>query len=368
MHLHESSAGSRSMDRRRKVAIIPGEDAAAEAMEAVVVLLERAGLDLEFVRPPVGIPAERTHGSWFPAEARQVIDDADLTLFGATSGPSADAIRYLRWGKRTFANVRPAKWRPGFASPIREPNGIDFVIVRENSEDLYLGIEGGLDRLEPLDMVSPAAGRAVNELGSGKFALKVTTEAASERIHRFAFELARRRKAAGRPGRVCVASKFNVLPVTDGLFAEVGERVAKEFPDIEHRTLLVDDFAHRLVGRPWDFDVIVLQNLYGDILSDAAAALVGGLGLAPSGCFGNDYAYFESVHGTAPDIVGQNIINPTATILSAVMALQYIGLTADAERMENAIDIVYAAGKTLTPDQGGNATTTEFCDAILAAM
>jgi isocitrate/isopropylmalate dehydrogenase len=244
------------------------------------------------------------------------------------------------------------------------PDGIDFIIVRENLEDLYVGVEGDLEALRPLGLIGLTAGRPIADLGPGRFALKVITEAGSERVVRFSFELARKRKAAGRPGKVTCASKYNMLPQSDGLFRDVARRVAASYPDIAFETFIVDDFARRLVASPHDLDVVVLPNLYGDILSDAAAGVIGGLGLAPSGCYGDDYAYFESAHGSAPDIAGKNVINPTATILSAVMMLEHLGFTAEARRLEAAVERAYADGRSLTPDQGGRASTTEFCAAV----
>ncbi|MEN8181907.1 MAG: isocitrate/isopropylmalate family dehydrogenase, partial [Myxococcota bacterium] len=163
-------------------------------------------------------------------------------------------------------------------------------------------------------------------------------------------------------------TKHNMLPLSDGLFRERVQAVAADFPDVELKTLIVDDLAHRLVADPWSLDVVVLPNLYGDVLSDAAAGLIGGLGLAASGCYGDDYAYFESAHGTAPDIAGRGIINPTATLLSAAMMLEHLGFPQAARRLECAIERVYAEGATLTPDQGGAATTAEFCTAVTRSL
>lgn len=349
----------------KRVVIIEGEDAAPEAMGPTVELVDRLGLDIEWSRPPVGEEGIALRDSPFPEEAREAIDGSDATLFGATSGPSVRALFYLRWGKETYANVRPARWFPGCRSPMASPEGIDIALVRENLEDLYVGVEGDIADLAPVDLRSFTWRRPVSELGAGKFALKVITEKGSERVVRFAFELARRRKkGSGKPGKVTSATKHNMLAVTDGLFLEVAQRIAGEYPDIEFESLIVDDFAHRLVARAHDFDVAVMPNLYGDILSDAAAGVIGGLGLAPSGCYGEDYAYFESAHGSAPDIAGKNIINPTATILSAAMMLEYLGFGQAAQRLEGAVHEVYAEGAHLTPDQGGACSTTEFCQAV----
>ncbi len=348
----------------KQVVVIEGEDAAPEAVRPTLALIDRLALDIEWVRPPVGEEGMTRHGSLFPDEARRAIDASDATLFGATSGKSAPALFYLRWGKGTYANVRPARWFRGCRSPLLHPEGIDFVIVRENLEDLYVGVEGDLEALRPLGLTSLMAGGPVADMGPGRFALKVITEAGSERVARFAFELARRRRAQGRPGKVTCASKYNMLPRSDGLFRDVAARVAASYPDIAFETFIVDDFARRLVAAPHALDVVVLPNLYGDILSDAAAGVIGGLGLAPSGCYGDTYAYFESAHGSAPDIAGKNVINPTATILSATMMLEYLGFAAAARRLEAAVERVYAAGHALTPDQGGNASTTEFCEVV----
>jgi isocitrate/isopropylmalate dehydrogenase len=159
-----------------------------------------------------------------------------------------------------------------------------------------------------------------------------------------------------------------MLPRSDGLFRRTGDRIASEYPDIAYEAFLVDDLAHRLVTRPQALDVVVLPNLYGDLLSDASAGLVGGLGVAPSGCYGEDDAYFESAHGTAPDLAGRGIINPTATLLSAAMMLEHLGLAEASARLVRAVEAVYAAGEALTPDQGGSAGTAAFCNAVIAAL
>jgi isocitrate/isopropylmalate dehydrogenase len=353
---------------RKRVVVIEGEDASPEAVRPTLALIEKLNLDIEWLHPAVGDAGIERHGSVFPDEARQAIDEADATFFGATSGQSMAALRYLRWGKGTYANVRPARWMPGYKSPLARPEGIDLVIVRENLEDMYLMIEGELENLRPANLVSPITQRAAADMGPGQFAVKVITEAGTEQVTRFAFELAQRRKAGGLPGKVTCTSKYNMLPKSDGLFLEVAQRVASSYPDIAFETFIVDDFAHRLVTQPHKLDVVVMPNLYGDILSDAAGGIIGGLGLAPSGCYGNEYAYFESVHGTAPDIAGQNRINPTATIQSAVMMLEYLGFEEEAMRINTALERVYAAGRTLTPDQGGNASTTEFAAAVADHM
>jgi len=352
----------------RQIALIPGEDAAPEAFEPTVELIDGLGLDIDWVRPPVGEAARASHGSTFPEAARRAIDAADTAFFGATSGPSAAALFHLRWGRRTYANVRPARYLRGARSPLARPEGVDLVIVRENLEDLYVFAEGELEDLAPLDVRSGTLRQPLHALAPGRYAFKVITRAGSERVIRFAFELARRRRESGHPGRVTCGTKHNMLPRSDGLFREVACEIAAENPDIEFESFIVDDLAHRLVLQPRHFDVVVLPNLYGDVLSDAATALVGGLGLAPSGCYGDDYAYFESAHGTAPDLAGRGCINPTATILSGAMMLEHLGFADAARALAAAVEAVYADGRALTPDQGGRASTREFCAAVAARI
>ena len=276
---------------RKRVVVIEGEDAAPEAMRPSLGLLRGLALPIDWIEPARDA-------------ARAAIDASDATLFGTTSGASAAARFHLRGGRGTYANLRPVRFLRGARSPLAEPDGVDLAIVRENLEDLYVGVEGELEALATLGLRSRTSGRPIAELAPGRFALKVISERGSERVARFAFELARRRRAQGRPGRVTCGTKHNMLAQSDGLFRDVAARVAREYPDVGFEVRIVDDLAHRLVAHARELDVVLLPNLYGDILSDAAAALVGGLGLAPSGCYGDDYAYFEPAHGTAPDIAG----------------------------------------------------------------
>lgn len=347
----------------KRVVVIEGDDAAPEAVRPTLALLEQLHLDITWLRPPYGEAARARYGTPFPDHTKQAIDTSDTALFGATSGSATPVLHYLRWGRDTYANVRPARWLPGFKSPLAHPEGIDCIILRENLEDLAAGVEGDLEQLRPIELHN-RAGRAVADLGPGQFAVKVITEASTERIARFAFELARQRKAAGRPGKVTCATKHNLLPRSDGLFRQVVLGVAEHYPDLQCESFIVDDFARRLIVEPQQFDVVVLPSLYGDIFSDAAGGLLGGLGLCPSGVYGDHYAYFEPIHGSAPDIAGKNIINPTATILTAAMMLEYLDFADAAASLRTAIERVYAEEKTLTPDQGGTATTQEFCDAV----
>jgi len=353
----------------KKVVLIPGEDAAPEAFHPTVALIDMLKVPIEWIAPPVGEAGIARNGNPFPEEAKQAIDTSDCTLFGSTNGTSGRAMRYLRWGKQTYANVRPARWFPGCNSPLKNPEGIDLVIVRENMEDTYVGVEGDLADIAQYNFVSRLHQKPVSGMGKGKYALKVITEQCTRQVTAFACELALKRAAiSGRRPHVTSGTKHNISPVADGYFLEVARETAKQYPDVLFDSLLADDLVHKLVVKPQSFDVIVLPNLYGDLFSDAAGGVVGGLGLAPSGCFGKDYAYFESAHGSAPDIAGKNIINPTATIFSAAMMLEHLGFVEESRRLVTAVEKVYAQGRALTPDQGGKASTTEFCDAVSKAL
>jgi len=349
----------------KTVAVFPGDDASPEVMIPTVALLEKLQLPIEFVYPMVGDAALSEHGARFPDASKAQVDEADATFFGSTSGQSTEALFYLRWGKQTYANVRPCQFRPGYRSPMANPDNIDFVVVRENLEDLYLGLEGNLEDLAFLNLYSKHAKESVKDMGLGRYAIKVITESGSERVIRFAFELARKR---GGQRKVTLTSKYNMLAKADGYFRDIGYAIAKEYPDIRFETFIVDDFLCRMITNPCALDVVVMPNLYGDIMSDGAAGLIGGLGLAPSGCYGADYAYFESAHGTAPDIQGQNIINPTATLLSASMMLSYLGLDDAANTLEAGISSLYAAGECIPVDQGGTAKTNAFFQALDGAL
>jgi isocitrate/isopropylmalate dehydrogenase len=348
----------------KKVVVLPGDDAAPETVAAAMEVLRALAPNIEYVE---FLPGEQWVRGKTAIDARAAIDASDSTLFGATSGKTV-AIFYLRWGKDTYANVRPARYIPGARSPLKHPEGIDFVIVRENLEDLYLGLEGPLEALSPLRLHSRITRSALDTSMPGRFAIKIITERNSKRIAEFAFKLARKRKSAGGKGKVTCSSKYNMLRESYELFRRIAEDVSAGYPDIAYEQFIIDDFARRVVQSPHDLDVVVMPNLYGDIMSDAAAGTLGGLGLAPSGCYGADYAYFESVHGTAPDIMGQNIINPTATMLSAAMMLEYLGFAVESRRLESAVRKVYAEGRVLTPDQGGQSSTTDFTRAVLANL
>jgi len=349
----------------KTIVALPGEGIGVEVVDATCEILTKAGVPVK-IDTPVQYD---TPGGPVPQATKQAAKAADAVLFGA-AGPSTSAVvGWLRWEMEAWGGVRPAKFYPGMRSPLADPDGIDLVVVRENSEGVYPGREGDLAEIKrALPNVRDRFGRNFDRFGDGTFAVKVATRKGAERIARFSCELARRRKAKGAPGKVTCVTKSNVLPQTDGLYHRTVEEIVRTYPDLTFEHFHVDDAARRAIRFPKSLDVVVCMNQYGDIMSDIAAEVAGGLGVAPSGNFGdNGWAYFESVHGSAPDIAGRGIANPTATILSAVLMLDHLGLAAEAARLEKALARVYRDGKTLTPDQGGTATTKQMAAEVLAA-
>ena len=327
-----------------KIAVIPGDGIGRTVVPEAVRVLRSTDIKFEFQYMEVGYEVFRKVGASVPEDVLSKIKETQACLFGATTTPVGvagyrSAIVTLRKALDLYANVRPVKSYP-IQSSIKN---VDLVIVRENTEGLYSGIEF--------------------ELEDSAFTLRIITRRASGRIARFAFNLAMKRRK-----KVTIVTKANVLRKTCGLFREASLLVAKDYPEVEVDELFVDVAAMNLVLKPQVFDVIVTPNLFGDILSDEAAGLVGGLGLAPSANIGDGYALFEPVHGSAPDIAGKGIANPMAAILSTKMMLDYLGEDEWAERVENAVVTVLKEGKHLTPDLGGNSTTHEVTDAIIDAL
>jgi isocitrate/isopropylmalate dehydrogenase len=351
----------------KKISVVKGDDAAPEVVVPTVQVLEGMGLDIEFLWPLTGDEAIAKCGETFPESARNILDEADCAIMGSTRN-IIGVHGYLRWGRRCFANIRPIKYEPGPRSPLKNPEGIDFVIVRENLEGLYPGWEGDIAQLAPLNLKNSMLNVTLDAKAKGKFAVKITTEEETRDICRVACELALKRKSKGGQGKVTVSSKYNVLTQSDEMFRRIAEETVKKYPELTFTELIIDNFAQQLIINPQQFDVVVMCNEHGDILADGAAALLGGLGLTPNACIGKDYAYFGSVHGTAPDIAGMNIINPTAMLLAAGMMLEHLGLEREASRLESAVYKVYQAGKYLTRDQGGTASTTQFCEAVKANL
>jgi isocitrate/isopropylmalate dehydrogenase len=347
---------------RPVVAVVPGDDAAPEAVAASLLVLDALDLPLRFDRLPDGTELAQMEAAEREAFVVERLDAADTVLFGSSNG-TTPGLAHLRWGRGTYANVRPVRWRPGYRSPLAHPETLDYVIVRENLEDAYVGIMGDADELRASGLIGPRARLAWE--GEGRYAAKIITRAGTEKVARFSYDLARKRAAvSGRSPSLTVSAKTNMLPATDRYFCDIVAEVGAEYPDVKLTRYIVDDMAQRLVAHTEDLDVVLLPNLYGDLLSDLAAGTIGGMGLAPSGCYGDGYAYFESAHGTAPDLTGQQRINPTATLLSAVMMLDWLGLELPAIRLERAVAAVYHEGRHLTVDQGGSATTVEFAQAV----
>lgn len=336
-----------------RICIIPGDGIGQEVIPAAVRVLERVAPALEYVYADAGFEHFTRTGSAIPDATLEAVTSCDAALFGATTSPVTRVEGYrspilaLRKTLDLYANLRPVQSLPGAFS---RPN-VDLLIVRENTEGLYAGRER-----QELD-AEGVPSRAIAE--------RVITRAASERIARTAFEQARRR---GRSSpRVTVVHKANVLKLTDGVFREACLRVAREFEGVRVDELLVDAMALRLIQDPEPFDVIVTTNLFGDILSDEASALIGGLGVAPSGNLGARRAVFEPVHGSAPDIAGKGLANPVGAILSAAMMLDYIQLDDAAKRVRRAVQKALAGG-VLTRDLGGSATTADMTRAIMEEL
>lgn len=329
-----------------RVTLIPGDGIGPEVAEAARQVIDASGVKIEWEVVEAGEAVIPKYGTPLPDHVLESIRRNGVALKGPVTTPVGKGFRSvnvtLRQALDLYANVRPARSFEGIKS--RYEN-VDLVVFRENTEDLYAGIE---------HMVGKDAAESI----------KIITRHASERIARYAFEYARKN---GRR-KVTAVHKANIMKLTDGLFLESCRRVAEEYPEIEFEDVIVDALCMRLVQDPTQFDCLVLPNLYGDIVSDLCAGLVGGLGVAPGANIGEKGAVFEAVHGSAPQIAGQNIANPTALILSGVMMLEHIGEREAAERVLRAVRRVLAAGEYVTPDLGGKAGTKEMAAAIIAAM
>ena len=333
---------------RYAVTLMEGDGIGPEVTRAAVAVVDRAaGGRIDWERVPAGMAAVAHGLDPFPAEAEASLRRTRLGLKGPLTTPVGEGFRSvnvtMRQALGLYACLRPVATLPGVARA--RWRGVNLVIVRENTEGLYSGVE--------------------HEVVPGVMeALKIVTRAASTRIARWAYEHARH---AGRK-KVTVVHKANVLPLSDGLFLSCAREVAADYPYLETEEKLLDNLAMELARDPTPFDVVLLGNLDGDIVSDLCAGLVGGLGVVPGANIGDGHAVFEAVHGSAPDIAGQDRANPTALILSAALMLQHIGELAAARRVEGAVRAVLAEGRTVTGDLGGRATTTEMTGAILRAL
>lgn len=354
------------MCARRRVVALGGDGVGPEVVNATCYVLENSDFNVEIIKPACGEAAFEKYGDAFPEETKHACDAADAVLFGAAGTTSGAILSYLRWVLDNYVNVRPVKYYTGATSCLKDPEGIDFIILRENSEGMYSFFGGDLSMLrEKWPDLRSRIGKSLADFGEGKFALKIASERGTRRLAEFACQFALGRKRKGYPGKLACPTKSNVIPGTDRLFARMIEEEAGKYSEISYEHYYADDMARRLLRFPKEMDVIVAENMFGDILADEAAELVGGLGVAPSACLGGRVPYFESVHGSAPDIAGHNIVNPTATILSAKLMLGHLSLHREADSLENAVAAVYRDGKGLTRDQGGHATTMEFAQTVL---
>ncbi len=333
---------SNKKDNKYQIAVIPGDGIGKEVMEATISVLDELDVDFDYIYGIAGDECNEEHGTPLPQETIDIVRDSDACLFGAAGETAADVIVKIRQEMKMFANLRPVKSYPNTKSLFEN---VDFMIVRENTEGLYIA-----DQEE--------------ETEDSAIAKRVITREAEERIIDYAFQYAKDNNRT----KVTAVHKANVLKKTDGLFKEIFYEVSEKYPDIDTEDFYVDATAMYLVTQPQEFQVVVTTNLFGDILSDEGAGLVGGLGLIPSANIGADGALFEPVHGSAPDIAGQQKANPIAMMLSAIMMLRYLGENDAADKFDAAILKVLSEGKTLTGDLGGSATTMEVAQAVKNAL
>ena len=331
---------------KHTITLIPGDGIGPEVSGAVKQILNAAGVEISWEEMPARAEAERRGIDFMQAGVLESIRKNGVALKGpmttAVAGGPPSINVALRKALELYANVRPVKNLEGVQARF---SNVDLVLIRENTEDLYSGLE---------HTVVPGVVES----------LKIITEKASTRVAKFAFEFARK---LGRK-KIHAIHKANIMKLSDGLFLTSVRKVAENYPDIDYKELIVDNACMQMVLNPNQFDMLLLTNLYGDIMSDLAAGLVGGLGFAPSANMGETIAVFEAVHGTAPDIAGKGLANPTALLMSAILMLQHIGETAAAKKVEDALHKVYREGKYLTCDVGGTASTAEFTDAVIRAF
>lgn len=329
----------------RRITLINGDGIGPEISDAVVKIIEASGLKIDWDIQTAGADVIEKEGTPLPERVLNSIKENKVALKAPVTTPIGKGFRsvnvQLRKALDLYANLRPCKNLPNVKTKF---DNVDIVVVRENTEDLYAGIE-----------------RQVNS--DTAESIKVITRKASERICKFAFDYAIKNNRK----EVCVVTKANIMKLSDGLFLESYRKIAENYPQINKREILVDNLCMQLVQNPSQFDVLVLPNLYGDIVSDLCAGLIGGLGVAQGANIGLDYAVFEPVHGSAPDIKGQNKANPTALLLSSIEMLKYIGEFSYAEKIEKALFKTLENG-IFTADLGGNASTKDFTDAIIQEL
>ena len=329
-----------------RVTLIPGDGIGPEVTSAVIRILEATGVKFEWETFAVGTEAYEKYGEYIPKDLISSLERTRVGLKGPVTTPVGGGFPSINVALRKkfelYANFRPIRNLPHI--PTRYPD-VDLIIIRENTEGLYSGLE--------------------HEVVPGVVeSLKVMTEKASTRIARFAFEYARKNQRK----KIHAIHKANIMKLSDGLFLRCARNVAKEYPEITYGEHIVDNTCMQLVMNPYQYDMLVMENLYGDILSDLCAAFVGGLGFVPSANLGDECAVFEAVHGSAPDIAGKNLANPTALLRSALLMVRHLGEHAASTQIRNALERVYRHREKLTRDIGGQAGTSEFADAVIEEM
>ena len=328
---------------KHKITLIPGDGIGPEVTAATLKVIEAAGLEVEWETINAGADAFEKHGKYLPDELMDSIQRTRVAIKGPITTPIGKGFSSinvaLRKALTLYANFRPIKNLPGVKTRF---DNVDIIVVRENTEDLYSGLE---------HVVVPGVVES----------LKIITAEASTRIARFAFDYARKH---GRK-KIAAIHKANIMKLSDGLFLECVRNIAQLYPEIVYEEMIVDNTCMQMVLDPQQFDVMLLENLYGDIVSDLGAGLVGGLGLVPGANLGDSCAIFEPVHGSAPKIAGKNMANPTAMLLSAVLMFQHLGETEKAALIASAVEKVYASGKLRTADLGGDSSTSQFTDAVV---
>jgi len=354
------------------VTLIPGDGIGPEVTEAAKRVLEATGVTFHWDLAYAGSVAQNMFGTPLPDHVLESIKKNKVALKGPVTTPVGSGFRSVNVALRKkldlYACLRPYKIYPGAPTPFKD---VDIVVVRENTEDLYSGIEfeqGAPDTARLIELIGETKERVLGEDTS--FSLKVISRTASRRIVKFAFDYAR----ANNRKNVTAGHKANIMKFSDGLFLAIAREVAKEYPDIEFDNVIVDTLCMQLVRAPQQFDVLVLPNLYGDIVSELCAGLVGGLGVAPGANLGDDIAVFEPTHGSAPKYTGQNKVNPIAMMLCGVMMLRHLGETKNADRLEKAIADVIAEGKNVTYDlkpnvpNAGVVGTSQVADAVIEKL
>jgi isocitrate dehydrogenase (NAD+) len=330
---------------KRKITVIPGDGIGPSIIESAIQILTHAGCDFEYEYADAGLVALEKHGELLPQATLDLIEKNKVSLKGPLTTPVGGGFTSINVSLRKkfnlYANVRPVISFKGTRSRY---DNIDIITVRENTEGMYSG-----------------AGQKRSDDNNSAEAMSIITRDGAERIVKFAFELARQEARK----KVTIIHKANILKSTSGLFLEVAREVAARYPDIQSEEMIVDAACMNLVMYPERFDVMVTTNLFGDILSDLCAGLVGGLGMAPGANIGDGAAIFEAVHGSAPDIAGKNIANPTSVILASIQMLEYLGMQDKAERIREAVRATIESGDRVTRDLGGTASTSEFTQSII---